>query len=60
MSRRKARITQAEIQRAIRAAKKEGLPMVKLYLPDQTAAVVIPLTGEKPEIISDDDEEIIL
>ena len=59
MSRRKARITQAEIQRAIRAAKKEGLSEVKLYLPDQTAAVVIPISSEKPEIIIDD-EEIIL
>jgi hypothetical protein len=46
LSRRPAAITQAEIQRAIKAAKKEGLPEIKLHLSGQ-AIIVIPITEEE-------------
>ena len=45
MSNRPARITQAEIERAIRAAKKFGLPEVELRIGDE-ASIRIPLAPE--------------
>jgi hypothetical protein len=47
MSNRPARITQAEIERAIRAAKKAGLTEVEVRLGDE-ASIRIPLAPEKP------------
>jgi hypothetical protein len=47
MSHRPARITQAEIERAIRAAKKAGLTEVEVRLGDK-ASIRIPLAPEKP------------
>jgi hypothetical protein len=47
MSNRPARITQAEIERAIRAAKKAGLTEVEVKLGDE-ASIRIPLAPEKP------------
>ncbi len=47
MSNRPARITQAEIERAIRAAKKFGLPEVEVRIGDE-AWIRIPLAPEKP------------
>jgi hypothetical protein len=47
MSNRAARITQAEIERAIRAAKKLGLTEVEVKIGDE-ASIRIPLTPEKP------------
>jgi hypothetical protein len=56
MSNRPARITQAEIERAIRAAKKAGLTEVEVRIGD-AASIRIPLALEKPIAES---EEIIL
>jgi hypothetical protein len=56
MSNRPARITQAEIERAIRAAKKAGLNEVEVRLGDE-ASIRIPLAPEKPIANAD---EIIL
>ena len=47
MSNRPARITQAEIERAIRAAKKAGLTEVEVRLGDE-ASIRISLAPEKP------------
>jgi hypothetical protein len=47
MSNRPARITQAEIERAIRAAKKAGLTEVEVRLGDE-ASIRIPLAPDKP------------
>jgi hypothetical protein len=47
MSNRPARITQAEIERAIRAAKKAGLTEVEVRLGDE-ASIRIPLAPKKP------------
>jgi hypothetical protein len=48
MTNRPARITQAEIERAIRAAKKAGLTEVEVRLGDE-ASIRIPLVrAEKP------------
>ena len=47
MSNRPARITQAEIERAIRAAKKAGVTEVEVRIGDD-ASIRIPLTPEKP------------
>jgi hypothetical protein len=47
MSNRPARITQAEIERAIRAAKKAGASEVEVKIGDQ-ASIRIPLASEKP------------
>ncbi len=47
MSNRPARVTQAEIERAIRAAKKLGLTEVEVRLGDE-ASIRIPLVPEKP------------
>jgi hypothetical protein len=47
MSNRPARITQAEIERAIRAAKKAGLTEVEVRIGDE-ASIRIPLASEKP------------
>jgi hypothetical protein len=46
MSNRPARITQAEIERAIRAAKKFGLPEVEVRIGDD-ASIRIPLVPDK-------------
>jgi hypothetical protein len=46
MSNRPARITQAEIERAIRAAKKAGLTEVEVRLGDE-ASIRIPLVPDK-------------
>jgi hypothetical protein len=56
MSNRLARITQAEIERAIRAAKKAGVTEIELKLGDG-AIVRIPLTSDKPVA---ETEEIVL
>jgi hypothetical protein len=56
MSNRPARITQAEIERAIRAATKAGLAEVEVRLGDE-ASIRIPLAPEKPVA---PDEEITL
>ncbi len=47
MSNRPARITQVEIERAIRAAKKAGVTEVEVRLGDD-ASIRIPLAPEKP------------
>jgi hypothetical protein len=47
MSNRPARVTQAEIERAIRAAKKSGLTEVEVRLGDE-ASIRITLAPEKP------------
>jgi 2-iminoacetate synthase ThiH len=56
MSNRPARITQAEIERAIRAAKKAGVTEIELKIGND-ATVRIPLTPNKPVA---ETEEIIL
>jgi hypothetical protein len=47
VSNRPARITQAEIERAIRAAKKAGLTEVEVKIGGE-ASIRIPLVPEKP------------
>jgi hypothetical protein len=47
MSNRSARVTQAEIERAIRAAKKAALTEVEVRLGNDTS-IRIPLTPNKP------------
>ncbi len=49
MSNRPARITQAEIERAIRAAKKLGITEVEVRIGDE-ASIRIPLVPEKPVV----------
>ena len=56
MSNRPARITQAEIERAIRAAKKAGLTEVEVRLGNE-ASIRIPLASE--EAIADGGEIIL-
>jgi hypothetical protein len=56
MSNRPARITQAEIERAIRATKKAGATEIELKIGDG-ATVRIPLAPDKPVA---DTEEIVL
>jgi hypothetical protein len=53
MSNRPARITQAEIERAIRAAKKAGATEVEVRIGDE-ASIRIPLVAEKPVAESDE------
>jgi hypothetical protein len=53
MSNRPARITQVEIERAIRAAKKAGLTEVELKIGDE-ASIRFPLVPEKPVAESDE------
>jgi hypothetical protein len=48
MSNRPARITQVEIQRAIRAARKEGAPEVEVKIGGE-ASIRIPLACDKDE-----------
>ena len=48
MSRAAARITQAEIQRIIRAAKKEGAPYVDVKIGDEAMARIPLTSGDKP------------
>jgi hypothetical protein len=47
MSNRLARITQAEIERVIRAAKKAGLTEIEVKIGDD-ASIRIPLAPERP------------
>jgi hypothetical protein len=47
VSNRPARITQAEIERAIRAAKKAGVTEIELKIGDE-AAIRIPLVPDQP------------
>jgi 2-iminoacetate synthase ThiH len=56
MSNRPARITQAEIERAIRAAKKAGVTEIELKI-GEDAIVRIPLSPNKPVA---DSEEIVI
>ncbi len=56
MSNRPARFTQAEIERAIRAAKKNGATAVELKIGDQ-ASIRIPLV---PEERLADSQEVVL
>jgi hypothetical protein len=56
MTKRPARITEVEIQRAIRAARKAGSTEVEVKLGDQ-ASIRIPLAPEKPVAES---EEVVL
>jgi hypothetical protein len=52
MSNRPARITQAEIERAIRAAKKAGVTAVEVKIGDEVS-IRIPLAPEQPIAESD-------
>ena len=56
MSNRPARITQAEIERAIRAAKKAGVTEIELRIGDE-ATVRIPLAPDKR--IAEPDEIVL-
>ena len=56
MSNRPARITQAEIERAIRAARKAGVTEIEVKIGDD-ASIRIPLVPEKSVAES---EEIVL
>jgi hypothetical protein len=56
MSNRPARITQVEIERAIRAARKAGVTEVEVRIGDE-ASIRIPLTAGKP--IADSGEIIL-
>jgi hypothetical protein len=56
MTNRPARITQAEIQRVIRAGKKEGVAAVELKIGGETS-VRIPLAPDKP--IAEADEVVL-
>ena len=51
-----ARFAQAEVQRAIRAARKEGAAAVELKLGDEVA-IRIPLVPDKP--VADPDEVVL-
>jgi hypothetical protein len=53
MSNRPARITQSEIERVIRAAKKAGATEVEVRIGDE-ASIRIPLVPEKPVAESDE------
>ena len=53
MSNRPARITQSEIERVIRAAKKAGATEVEVRIGDE-ASSRIPLVAEKPVAESDE------
>jgi hypothetical protein len=56
MTNRPARITQAEIQRVIRAGKKEGVAAVELRFGEETS-VRIQLSPDKP--IAEADEVVL-
>jgi hypothetical protein len=56
VSNRPARITQAEIERAIRAAKKAGLPVLEVKIGDEVA-IRIPLITDQPVAKT---EEVVL
>jgi hypothetical protein len=49
MSRTPARVTQADVARAIRAAKQTGAGAVRI-LPDGSIQIELEASGEKPEI----------
>jgi hypothetical protein len=55
VSNRPARITQVEIERAIRAAKKVGIPVVEVKVGD--AVIRIPLVSDQPVA---EPEEVVL
>jgi len=59
MPRRGALITQADVARAIRAAKQAGADKVEIR-PDGTIVVVITRAGEETEVAVDLRPEIIL
>lgn len=61
MSRTPARIRQADVARAIRAAQQTGAGAVRIQ-PDGTILIETQAKtiGEKPEIPVDDDEEVVL
>jgi hypothetical protein len=61
MSRTAARITQADVARAIRAAQQTGAGAVRI-LPDGTITIdpQAQTAGEKPQIPVDGDEEVVL
>jgi hypothetical protein len=61
MSRTPARVTQADVARAIRAAKQAGAGSVRL-LPDGTIQIDLQaeVTGEKPPIFVEQDAEVVL
>jgi hypothetical protein len=56
MSNRPARITQAEIERAIRAAQKAGVAEVEVKM-GRGVSIRIPLVSEKP--IAESDEVVL-
>jgi 2-iminoacetate synthase ThiH len=56
MSRRRARITQAEIERVIRAARKAGVTEIEVKIGDD-ASIRIPLALEQP--IAESDEVVL-
>lgn len=57
MSRTPARVTQADVARAIRAAKQTGAGSVRI-LPD--GSIKIELNGEKPQEPVEPEREIVL
>jgi hypothetical protein len=57
MTNRRTRFTQAEIQRVIRAGKKEGVAAVELKIGDK-ASVRIPLAPDKPETAGSWDDAV--
>ena len=56
MSNRPTRITQAEIERAIRAARKAGVTQIEVKIGDD-ASIRIPLAPEQP--IAESDEVVL-
>ena len=56
MSRRPARITQAESERVIRAARKAGVTQIEVKIGDD-ASIRIPLAPEQP--IAESDEVVL-
>lgn len=61
MSRTPARIRQADVARAIRAAQQTGAGAVRIQ-PDGTICIDLQQqpAGDKPEIVIEDDEEVVL
>lgn len=59
MSRKPARVTQADIARALRAAKQADAGAV-LVLPDGTIRIELQATKDAPELQSWDEDRIIL
>ena len=59
MSRTRARFTQADVARTIRAAKQAGARAVELR-PDGTICISLDSTGEKPEVRVEPEQEVVL